>query len=100
MYKFWTKIRGQPRVLRPYMQGIAIGEESLSAHEPVKARVALTGAQLNQLPFRRGVQWLVELNFPNGSKVNQFVPNDAGALRLEVATVTPLLPRSSSGINI
>ena len=62
--------------------------------------MALGGIKLDPLPFRRWVQRLVKLYFPNGSVVNQFVPNDAGALRLEVTTVTPLLPSCSGGVNI
>jgi len=82
------------------MQDIVICEESLSAHEPVKPRMTLTRIQLNPLPFRCGVQRLVKLYFPNGSEVNQFVPNDARALRFEVCAAAPLLPGGSSGINI
>ena len=52
------------------MQDVVISEESLSAHESMKARMALTGVQLDPLPFRRGVQRLVKLNFPNGSKIH------------------------------
>ena len=70
--------------LRSRMQDVVIGEESLSAHESVNARMALTRIKLDPLPFRRGVQRLIKLYFPNGSMIYQFMPNDAGALRLEV----------------
>lgn len=86
--------------LRSYMQDVVISEESLSAYESMKARMALTGVQLDPLPFRRGVQRLVKLNFPNGSKIHQFMPDDAGALRLEVRTAAPFLPISSGGVNV